>query len=77
MDIEIFSLKYLQFIFSNVWVWIGFLIFLLIITSTFKRIFSPLQKYFITVKQKIKDYERKEKIIEKVIKEQQPLITKK
>ena len=40
MNIEIFELKYLQFIFSNLWTFLGFVILLLILTDGLRKVLS-------------------------------------
>lgn len=76
MEIEIFKLEYLKFIFTNFYIYVGFLIILLIVTNTIRKVFSPVRDYYLKVRQKIKDYDRKEKVWEKV-KDAIPPIVKK
>jgi len=75
MEIEIFKLEYLKFIFSSLFTYLGFLIYLLIFTYAMKKVMTPVKDFFMNVRKKIKDYDKKEKVWEK-IKEAQPPITK-
>jgi hypothetical protein len=75
MQIDIFKLEYLQFIFSGFYTYIGFLFILLIVTYTIKKVMTPVRDFFMSVRKRVKDYDKKEKVWEE-IKKAQPEITK-
>jgi hypothetical protein len=46
MQIEIFTLGYLKFIFSSIWTFLGFLIILSVITGDFKKLLGKAKFFF-------------------------------
>jgi len=54
MNIEIFELKYLQFILSSVWNFVFFIIILLIVTNSMRRLLVPVSNFFKNVRVRYK-----------------------
>lgn len=68
MKIDIFSTEYLQFIFSNIFTFLGFLIILLILTNGLSKLIEPIKDFFTAVKKKYKTIEFRDKFAEKISK---------
>ena len=54
MNIEIFELKYLTFILSSVWNFFCFIIILLIVTNSMRKLLVPVSNFFKNVKVRYK-----------------------
>lgn len=50
MNIEIFELKYLQFILASVWNFLGFIVILLIVANSTRRFFMQISDFFKNVR---------------------------
>jgi hypothetical protein len=63
---EVFTLKYLQFIFSNIFTFAGFIIILLIITNGIGKLVEPIRNFIASVKNKYKSIQFRDSIADRV-----------
>ena len=66
MNIEIFELKYLEFIFSSVWNYLGFIVILLIVTNFLRKVFTPIKNFATNVKERYRKLSSGDKIADKL-----------
>ena len=55
IDIDLFSVDYLRFIFSNVFTFFGFLLIIVVVKGGLSKLFEPVRKFYARVKQKYND----------------------
>ena len=66
MNIEIFELKYLQFILSSVWNFLGFIVILLIVTNWMGWLFSVVGGFLKKVKSRYRKLGVPDKLSDKI-----------
>lgn len=66
IQIDLFSVRYLQFIFSNLWTFLGFVIILLILTNKIGNPFAWIKTFIARIKTRYERIKMESQIQEKI-----------